>query len=84
VVAERYSREIAKRNPAHINAYYPGYLFCQDTVPLKDWGESESRPAWIAYSSFGFVKVYRGKTVISALISWKQEYYPYTNNSIYP
>ena len=31
VVTERYLREVAKRKPAHINAYYPGYLFCQDT-----------------------------------------------------
>jgi hypothetical protein len=30
VVTERYLREVAKRKPAHIKAYYPG-LFCQDT-----------------------------------------------------
>ena len=31
VVTERYLREVAKRKPAHISAYYPGYLFYQDT-----------------------------------------------------
>lgn len=31
VVTERYLREVAKRKEKHIHAYYPGYLFCQDT-----------------------------------------------------
>jgi transposase len=31
VVTERYIREITKGQGMHISAYYPGYLFCQDT-----------------------------------------------------
>ena len=41
IVTERYLREVAKRKPAHIHAYYPGYLFCQDTfyvVTIKGLG----------------------------------------------
>jgi hypothetical protein len=31
VITERYLREIEKKKETHIEAYYPGYLFCQDT-----------------------------------------------------
>jgi hypothetical protein len=31
LVTERYLREVAKRRPAHICSYYPGYHIFQDT-----------------------------------------------------
>jgi len=31
VITERYFREIEKKKETHIQAFHPGYLFCQDT-----------------------------------------------------
>jgi len=70
VVTERYSREIVKRKPTHINAYYPGYLFCQDTFyvgTIKDLGRIYQQTGIDAYSNFGFAKVYTNKKAVSAL-----------------
>ena len=70
VVTERYLREVAKRKPAHINAYYPGYLFCQDTFyvgTIKGLGRIYQQTGIDAYSNFGFAKVYTDKTVISSI-----------------
>ena len=70
VVTERYLREVAKRNLAHINAYYPGYLFCQDTFyvgTIKGLGRIYQQAGIDAYAGFGFAKVYRDKTAISAI-----------------
>ena len=70
IATERYLREVAKRNPAHINAYYPGYLFCQDTFyvgTIKGLGRIYQQTGMDAYSNFGFAKVYTDKTVLSAI-----------------
>ena len=70
VVTERYLREVAKRKPAHINAYYPGYLFCQDTFyvgTIKGLGRIYQQTGIDAYSNFGFAKVYTDKMAISAI-----------------
>ena len=70
VVTERYLREVAKRNPAHINAYYPGYLFCQDTFyvgTIKGLGRIYQQTGIDVYSNFGFAKVYTDKMAISAI-----------------
>jgi len=60
VVTEKYFREIEKRKENHIHAYYPGYLFCQDTFyvgSIKDLGRIYQQTGIDAYSNFGFAKV---------------------------
>ena len=47
---------VEKRKPAHIHAYYPGYLFCQDTfyvVTIKGLGRIYQQTGMDAYSNFG-------------------------------
>lgn len=70
IVTERYLREVEKRKPAHIRAYYPGYLFCQDTFyvgTIKGLGRIYQQTGIDAYSNFGFAKVYRDKMAVSAI-----------------
>ena len=70
VVTERYLREIEKRQKVHISAYYPGYLFCQDTFyvgTIKGLGRIYQQTGVDAYAGFGFAKVYTDKTAISAI-----------------
>jgi len=79
VVTERYLREVAKRKPAHINAYYPGYLFCQDTFyvgTIKGLGRIYQQAGIDAYAGFGFAKVYTDKTAISAINFLKTKVLP--------
>jgi len=69
VITERYLREVAKRKAAHINAYYSGYLFCQDTFyvgTIKGLGRIYQQTGMDAYSNFGFAKIYLDKKAISA------------------
>lgn len=64
VVTERYLREVAKRKEKHIHAYYPGYLFCQDTFyvgTIKGLGRIYQQAGIDAYSSFAFAKLYTDK-----------------------
>jgi transposase InsO family protein len=70
VVTERYLREIEKRQKVHISAYYPGYLFCQDTFyvgTIKGLGRIYQQTGIDAYAGFGFAKVYTDKMAISAI-----------------
>jgi transposase InsO family protein len=79
LVTERYLREVAKRKEKHIHAYYPGYLFCQDTFyvgTIKGLGRIYQQAGIDAYSSFGFAKVYTNKTVISAINFLKTKVLP--------
>lgn len=69
VITERYLREIEKKKETHIEAYYPGYLFCQDTFyvgTIKGLGRIYQQAGVDAYSSFGFAKVYTNKKADSA------------------
>jgi transposase InsO family protein len=69
VITERYIREITKRQKVHISAYYPGYLFCQDTFyvgTIKGLGRIYQQTGMDAYSNFGFAKIYLDKKAISA------------------
>jgi len=69
VITERYLREIEKKKESHIEAFYPGYLFCQDTFYLgtiKGLGRIYQQAGVDAYSSFGFAKVYTNKKADSA------------------
>ena len=34
IITERYLREVEKRQETHIQAFYPGDLFCQDTFSM--------------------------------------------------
>ena len=64
VQSKHYLREVAKKKEAHIMAYYPGYLFCQDTFyvgTIKGLGRIYQQAGIDAYSSFGFAKVYLNK-----------------------
>ena len=70
LVTERYLREVAKRKPAHIKAYYPGYHIFQDTFyvgTLKGLGRIYQQAGIDAYAGFGFAKVYTDKTAVSAI-----------------
>ncbi len=69
VITERYPREKAKRKENHIKAYYPGYLFCQDTFyigTIKGLGRIYQQTGIDAYAGFGFAKIYIDKKAISA------------------
>jgi len=79
VVTERYLREVAKRKAAHINADYPGYLFCQDTFyvgTIKGLGRIYQQTGIDAYSNFGFAKVYQDKMVTSSIDFLKTKVLP--------
>ena len=79
VITERYLREVAKRKEKHIHAYYPGYLFCQDTFyvgTIKGLGRIYQQAGIDAYSSFGFAKVYTDKMAISAINFLKTKVLP--------
>ena len=70
VVTERYIREIEKRKEHHVKAYYPGYLFCQDTFyvgTIKGLGRIYQQTGMDAYAGFGFAKVYTDKMTISSI-----------------
>ena len=69
VITERYLREIEKKKETHNNAYYPGYLFCQDTFyvgTIKGLGRIYQQAGIDAYSNFGFAKLYTNKKADSA------------------
>jgi transposase InsO family protein len=79
VVTERYLREIEKRQKIHISAYYPGYLFCQDTFyvgTIKGLGRIYQQTGMDAYSNFGFAKVYQDKMVTSSIDFLKTKVLP--------
>ena len=79
VVTERYLREVEKRKEHHIKAYYPGYLFCQDTFyvgTIKGLGRIYQRTGMDAYSNFGFAKVYQDKMATSAIDFLKTKVLP--------
>ncbi len=79
VVTERYLREISKRQRMHISAYYPGYLFCQDTFyvgTIKGLGRIYQQTGIDAYSNFGFAKVYQDKMVTSSIDFLKTKVLP--------
>ena len=70
VITERYLREIEKKEETHIEAFYPGYLFCQDTFyvgTIKGLGRIYQQAGIDAYSSFGLAKVYLNKKANSAI-----------------
>ena len=69
VITERYLREIEKKK-THIEAFYPGYLFCQDTFyvgTIKGLGRIYQQTGVDAYSNFGLAKVYLDKKADSAI-----------------
>jgi transposase InsO family protein len=79
VVTERYLREIEKRKEHYIKAYYPGYLFCQDTFyvgTIKGLGRIYQQAGIDAYAGFGFSKVYTDKTALSAINFLKTKVLP--------
>ena len=79
VVTERYLREIEKRQGMHISAYYPGYLFCQDTFyvgTIKGLGRIYQQTGIDAYAGFGFAKVHTDKTAISSINFLKTKVLP--------
>jgi len=70
VITESYLREVAKKKETHIQAFYPGYLFCQDTFyigTIKGLGRIYQQTGMDAYSNFGFAKVYLDKKAESAI-----------------
>jgi len=70
VMTERYLREVEKKEETHIEAYYPGYLFCQDTFyvgTIKGLGRIYQQTGIDAYSNFGLAKVYLNKKADSAI-----------------
>ncbi len=70
VITERYLREVEKKKETHIQAFYPGYLFCQDTFyvgTIKGLGRIYQQAGIDAYSNFGFAKVYLDKKAESAI-----------------
>ncbi|MBN2396529.1 MAG: IS481 family transposase [Candidatus Atribacteria bacterium] len=79
VVTERYLREIEKRQKVPISAYYPGYLFCQDTFyvgTIKGLGRIYQQTGIDAYAGFGFAKIYTDKTALSAIHFLKTKVLP--------
>jgi len=70
---------VAKRKPVHINAYYPGYLFCQDTFcvgTIKGLGRIYQQTGMDADSNFGFAQVYQDKRVTSSIDFLKTKVLP--------
>ena len=79
VITERYLREVVQGKPAHIKAYYPGYLFCQDTFyigTIKGLGRIYQQAGIDAYASFGFAKVYSDKKAVRAIDLLKTKVLP--------
>jgi transposase InsO family protein len=79
VITERYLREITKGQRVHIGAYYPGYLFCQDTFyvgTIKGLGRIYQQTGIDAYAGFGFAKVYQDKMVTSSIDFLKTKVLP--------
>jgi len=79
VITERYLREVEKQKEAHIQAYYPGYLFCQDTFyvgTIKGLGRIYQQAGIDAYSNFSFAKVYLDKKADSAIDFVKSKVIP--------
>jgi len=79
IVTERYLREITKRQRMHISAYYPGYLFCQDTFYIgiiKGLGRIYQQTGIDAYAGFVFAKVYTDKSTVSAIDFLKTKVLP--------
>ena len=69
-ITGRYLREVEKKKETHIEAFYPGYLFCQDTFyvgTIKGLGRIYQQTGIDAYSNFGLAKVYTTKKAESAL-----------------
>ena len=59
-----------KKKETQIQAYYPGYLFCQDTFyvdTIKGLGRIYQQAGIDAYSSFSFAKVYLNMKADSAI-----------------
>jgi len=70
IITQRYLREIEKKKETHIEAFYPGYLFCQDTFyvgTIKELGGIYQQAGIDAYSNFGFAKLYLDKKADSAI-----------------
>jgi len=70
LATERYLREVAKRKESYIKAYYPGYHIFQDTFyvgTIKGLVRIYQQTGIDAYAGFGFAKVFRDKTAISAI-----------------
>ena len=70
IITERYLREIEKKKETHIESFYPGYLFCQDTFyvgTIKGLGRIYQQAGIDAYANFGFAKVYTNKKADSAI-----------------
>ena len=70
VITERYLREVEKKKETHIESFYPGYLFCQDTFyvgTIKGLGRIYQQAGIDAYGNFGFAKVYTNKKADSAI-----------------
>lgn len=70
VITERYLREVEKKKENHIQAYYLGDLFCQETFyvgTIKGLGRIYQQAGIDAYSNFGFAKVYLDKKADSAI-----------------
>ena len=70
VITESYLREKENRKESHIKAFYPGYLFCQDTFYvgiIKGLGRIYQQTGIDAYANFGFAKVYTNKKADSAI-----------------
>jgi len=70
IITEWYLKEVEKKKETHIEAYYPGYLFCQDTFyvgTIKGLGRIYQQAGVDAYSSFGFAKVYTNKKAGSTI-----------------
>jgi hypothetical protein len=70
VITESYLREKEKKKETHINAFYPGYLFCQDTFyvgTIKGLGRIYQQTGIDAYANFGFAKIYTNKKAESAI-----------------
>jgi len=69
-ITERYLREVEKKKETHIEAFYPGYLFCQDTFyvgTIKGLGRIYQQTGIDAYSNFSLAKVCLDKKAESAL-----------------
>lgn len=70
IITERYLREVEKKKETHIQAFYPGYLFCQDTFyvgTIKGLGRIYQQTGIDAYGNFGFAKLYLNKKADSAI-----------------
>ena len=79
IITERYLKEVEKRKEPHIEAYYPGYLLCQDTFyvgTIKGLGRIYQQAGIDVYSNFSFAKVYFDKKAGSAIDFVKSKVLP--------